>query len=160
MLNSSLGSATHSAVKDVGPPRWTRWLRNDPVTMAWRLTGDKHANRFHTAIQRLVLLAWGNLDSFTCLKNKVVILDLQGQFTFQNEEELACMDVGVSDLTCSSGHEFLDDAEVWRFNEVPTIAISSVLSTPLVVFSRFYAYYFCRHEIFSQTPTSLTTEFR
>jgi hypothetical protein len=93
--------------------------------MAWKLTGDKHANRFHTAIQRLVPLGWGNLDSFTCLKNKVVILDLQGQFTFQNEEELACMDVGVPDLNCSSGHEFLDDAEVWRFNEVPTIGISS-----------------------------------
>ena len=107
-----------------------------------------------------MLLAWGNLNSFTCLKNKVMILDLQGQFTFQNEEKLACMDVGVSDLTCSSGHEFLDDAEVWRSNEVATIAISSVLSTPLVMFDRFYVYYFCRHEISAQTTTALTAEFR
>jgi hypothetical protein len=40
-------------------------LRSDPVTTACRLTGDDHANRLCASIQRLMLLAWGNLDSFT-----------------------------------------------------------------------------------------------
>ncbi len=68
-------------------------LPNDPVTMAWRLTGHDHADRIRTSIQRLMQLAWRNLDAFTCLKNKVMMVDFQGQFTFQNKEELACMDV-------------------------------------------------------------------
>jgi len=38
-------------------------------------------------------LAGGNLDSFTRPKNKMMIFDFQGQFTFQNEEELPCLDV-------------------------------------------------------------------
>jgi len=45
----------------------------------------------------------------------------------------------MSGLTCVGGHEFFDNAEVWRFNEVPAIAVSSVRSTPIVVFGRFRA---------------------
>jgi len=125
--------------------------------MARRLTGDDHADRICTSIQRLMLLAWGNLESLAWVKNKVMVFDFQSQFTFQNQEELARTDVPVSDLTCASGHEFLDNAEVWRFNQVPAIAVSSVLSAPLVMFGRFYADYFCWHGSFSQKPNCLTT---
>ena len=68
-------------------------LCNDPVTVAKRLTGDDHRRRIRASIRRLMQLAWGNLDAFTCLKNKLVMSDFQRQFTFQNKKELACMDV-------------------------------------------------------------------
>jgi|SRR5580704_7570379 hypothetical protein len=102
--------------------------------MAWRLTGDDHPHRMRTFIQSLMPLAWGNLDSFTCFKNKVMMFDVHGQLAFENEEELARMDVGMSSLTCTGGHEFFDNAEVWRLDEVPAIAVSSLLSAPFVVF--------------------------
>ena len=53
----------------------------------------------------------------------------------------------MSGLTCVSGHEFFDNSEVWRSNEVPAIAVSSVLSTPIVVFGRFRADFLCRHGV-------------
>jgi hypothetical protein len=102
--------------------------------MAWRLTGDDHPHRMRTFIQRLMPLACDNLDSFACFKNKVMMFDFQGQLTFKNEKELARMDVGMSSLTRAGGHEFFNNAEVWRFDEVPAITVSSLLSTPFVVF--------------------------
>jgi hypothetical protein len=102
--------------------------------MAWRLTGDDHPDRILASIHSLMRLAWDNLDSFTCFKHKVTMFDFDGQVTFENIEELACMDVGMSGLTCASGHEFFDNAEVWRLDEVPAIAVSSLLSAPFVVF--------------------------
>jgi hypothetical protein len=79
-------------------------------------------------------LAWANLDAFTCFKNKVMMFDFQSQLTFENEEELARMDVGMSSLTRAGGHELFDNAQVWRFDEMPAIAVNSLLSTPFVVF--------------------------
>ncbi len=102
--------------------------------MAWRLTGDDHPHRMRTFIQSLMLLAWENLESFTCFKNKVMMFDFQGQLTFENEEELACMDMGMPSLTRVGGHEFFDNAQVWRFDEVPAITVNSMLSAPFVVF--------------------------
>jgi hypothetical protein len=53
----------------------------------------------------------------------------------------------MSGLTCVGGREFFDNAEVWRFNEVPAIAVSSVLSTPIVALGRFRADFLCRHGV-------------
>src|ERR1700733_10190894 len=106
--------------------------------MARRLTGDDHANGICTSVQRLMLLAWGNLESFICVKNKVMIFDFQGQLPFQHVEELTCMDVRMSGLACSGGHTILDGAEVWCFDEVPAIAVSSPLPAPFVMFGRCY----------------------
>ena len=53
----------------------------------------------------------------------------------------------MSVLTCVGGHEFFHNAEVWRFNEVPPIAVSSVLATPIVVFVRFRADFLCRYGV-------------
>jgi hypothetical protein len=87
-----------------------------------------------TFIQSLMPLAWENLDSFACLKNKIMMFDFQSQLTFENEKELVRMDVRMSSLTRAGGHEFFDDAEVWRLDEVPAVAVSSLLSTPFVAF--------------------------
>jgi hypothetical protein len=35
----------------------------------------------------------GNLNSFDCMKDKVMIFDFYGEFAFQNVEKLAHMDV-------------------------------------------------------------------
>lgn len=113
--------------------------------MAWRLTGDDHANRLCASIQRLMLLAWGNLDSFMRVKDKMMMFDFQGQLPFQNVEELACMDVRMSGLACAGRHEFFDNAEVRCFDEMPAVAVSSLLPAPFVMFSRCCADYFCRH---------------
>jgi hypothetical protein len=102
--------------------------------MAWRLTGDDHPHGMRTFIQRLMPLAWADLDAFPCFKNKIMMFDFQRQLALENEEELARMDVGMSSLTRAGGHEFFDNAEVWRFDEVPAIAVSSLQSTPFVVF--------------------------
>jgi hypothetical protein len=115
-------------------PQSAPMLRGDPVTMAWWLTGDDHPERMRTFIQSLMPLARDNLDSFARFKRKVVIFDFQDQLTFENEEELARTNVGMSNLTRACGHEFFDNAEVWRLDEVPAIAIRSVRSTPFVVF--------------------------
>jgi hypothetical protein len=40
-----------------------------------------------------MLLARGDFESFTSLKNKIVMLDFEGQFSLQHEEELTCMNV-------------------------------------------------------------------
>jgi hypothetical protein len=113
--------------------------------MAWWLTGDDHANRIFALIQRLMLLASGNFDSFMRVKDKMMMFDFQGQLPFQNVEELACMDVRMSGLTCAGWHKFFDNAEVWRFDEVPAVAVSSLLPAPSVMFGRCYADYVCRH---------------
>jgi hypothetical protein len=97
-----------------------------------------------------MLLAWRDLDPFPCLKHEVMTLNFQGQLTFQDEEELPGMDVGVADLTCTGRHELLDNAEFWRFNKVPAVAVISVRAAPLVMFSRLSAYDSCRHEDYRQ----------
>jgi len=61
--------------------------------MTRRLTGYDHAHRSRASIQSLMLLARRNLDPFTRLKNEMVVFNFQRQFTLQNEEELARMDV-------------------------------------------------------------------
>jgi len=113
--------------------------------MAWRLTGDDHANRLGASIQRLMLLAWGNLDSFMRVKDKMMMFDFQGQLPFQNVEELACADVRMSGLACAGRHEFFDNAEVRCFDEMPAAAVGSLLAAPFVMLSRCCADYFCRH---------------
>ena len=73
-------------------------------------------------------------------------LNFQGQLAFENEEELPGMKVRVSNLICTGSHELFDDAEFWRFNKVPVIAVNSARAAPRVMFCRFGAYYLCKPE--------------
>jgi hypothetical protein len=70
----------------------------DAIAVAGRLTGDDDADGARTFVQRLMLLAGGDLDSISFLKDEVVMLDLHGQFAFENVEELARVDVGMADF--------------------------------------------------------------
>ncbi|MGC1902841.1 MAG: hypothetical protein WA715_03385 [Candidatus Acidiferrum sp.] len=85
------------------PKFGTAGLRSDPVTVAWKLTGDDHPHPVHTSVPCLMLLARRNLDSFTDMKNEVVMFDFEGQFAFQHVEELACMVVCMAAFTCARG---------------------------------------------------------
>jgi hypothetical protein len=92
-----------------------------------------------------MLLTWGNLYSFMRVKDKMMMFDFQGQLPFQNVEELACTDMRMSGFACAGRHEFFDNAEVSCFDQVPTVAVSSLLPAPFVVFSQNCADYFCKH---------------
>ncbi len=59
-----------------------------------------------------------------------MVFDLEGQFSAQTVEELACMDVMMPYFAAAGRHSFFDDAELRLFDQVPTIAIWS----PGVVF--------------------------
>jgi len=50
--------------------------------MTWGLTGDNHAKRTRSFIQRLMMLSGGNLDSLTGKNNKVMTFDLKRQLAF------------------------------------------------------------------------------
>ena len=49
-------------------------------------------------------LAGRNLDSLAFLKNEEVVLNIHGQFAFENVEELARVDVGMADLAGPGRH--------------------------------------------------------
>jgi hypothetical protein len=51
----------------------------------------------------------------------------------------------MSGLACAGRHEFFDNAEVRCFDEMPAVAVGSLLAAPFVMFSRSCADYFCRH---------------
>jgi hypothetical protein len=68
-------------------------LGNDPVAMTWRLAGDNHTDRICTQVQRLMLLASRNLDSFASSKNKQTMFGFKSQLTIKNVEKLPCMDM-------------------------------------------------------------------
>jgi hypothetical protein len=50
------------------------------------------------------------------MKNKVMMLYFEGQFSFEHEEKLTCMDVGMPGLAGAGRHELFDDAEFRRFD--------------------------------------------
>jgi hypothetical protein len=92
-----------------------------------------------------MLLAGGDFESFPGMKKKIVMLYFEGQFSFEHEEKLTGMHVGVPGLAGVGRHEFFDDAEFWRFYEVPAVAVGALRASPFVVFGGFYADGLCRH---------------
>ena len=83
--------------------------------MAWGLAGDQDARGLGASIDGLMFLAGGDFQPFTGLENQVMMLDFEGEFSFENEEKLACVDVKMSGLTGAGRHELFDDAELRRF---------------------------------------------
>ena len=90
-------------------------------------------------------LAWRYFESFTGLKDKVVMLYLEGQFSFEDVEKLARVDVEVTDFAGAGRHEFFDDAESGSLDEVPAVAVGFLWASPLIVFRGFCADNLCRH---------------
>ena len=90
-------------------------------------------------------LAWRDLESFPGLKNKVMMLDLESQFSFEDVEKLARVDVGVPGFAGAGRHELFDDAEFGSLDKVPAVAVGSLWASPLVVFGGFCVDDLCRH---------------
>jgi hypothetical protein len=90
-------------------------------------------------------LAGRDFESFSGLKNKVVVFDFEGQLSFEDVEELTGMDVGVADFAGAGRHELFDDAEFGSLDQVPAVAIGSLQASPSVVFGRFCADDLCGH---------------
>jgi hypothetical protein len=76
-----------------------------------------------------------DLEPIPSAKNEIMMVDFQRQFAFKNQEELASMKVRMSRLARARGHQLFDHAEVRRLDQVPAIAVCSVRTSPLVMFS-------------------------
>jgi hypothetical protein len=92
-------------------------------------------------------LARRDFEAFSRLKNKVVMFDFEGEFSFQHKEKLACVDVGVTSLAGAGRHEFFDDAELRCFDEMPTVTVVSLWPSPFVMVGGFCTNDLCWHEV-------------
>jgi hypothetical protein len=86
-----------------------------------------------------MLLAGRDFESFAGVKDEVVMLYLESEFSFQHKKELARVTVGVANLAGAGRHDLFDDAELGRFDEVPTVAVGVLWASPFVVFGGFCA---------------------
>ena len=86
-----------------------------------------------------MLLAAGDFESFPGVNQEVMMLYFEGEFSFENEEKLACVNVGVANLAGAGEHELFDDAEFGCFDKVPTVAVRCLRASPFVVFGGFCA---------------------
>jgi hypothetical protein len=70
-----------------------------------------------------MLLARGDFESFASVEHEALVIDFEGEFSFEDEEELASVNVGVANLAGAGWHEFFDDAEGGSFDEMPAVAV-------------------------------------
>jgi hypothetical protein len=102
--------------------------------VAWGLACDEHAYRSRTSIECLMRLAWSDFDALPSLKDEGLAFDFEGQNSIEDVEELPRMKVIVAKLACAGWHEFFDDTEVGRPDQMPAVAVGSKIAAPLVVF--------------------------
>ena len=102
--------------------------------MAWGLAGNQHAHGLGAAIECLVMLAWRDFNAFAGFEDEVVLLDFESEFSFEDEEELACAKVAVAGLAGARWHELFDDAKFGSLSQVPAVAVCPLWASPLVVF--------------------------
>ena len=67
------------------------------------------------------------------------MFDFEGEFSFEDEEELARVRVEVPGFAGAGRHELFDDAEFGSFYEVPAVAVGSLRASPLIVLGGFGA---------------------
>jgi hypothetical protein len=115
------------------------WLRHDPVSVTWGLASDEHSHRGGIPIDCLMLLAGSNLESFPRVKDEVVVLYFECEFSFEDEEKLTRVNVRMPCLAGVGRHEFFDDTEFGCFDEVPAVAVGCLRASPLVMLGRFCA---------------------
>jgi hypothetical protein len=127
-----------------------RSLGVDPVAVAWGLTGYEHSDGGGTSIDCLMLPAGRDLKSFAGVKDEVVMLDLEGELSFQDEEKLTRVEMRMAGLAGAGRHEFFNDAELGCFDEVPAVAVGCLGASPLVVLGRFCADDLCGQSTFPE----------
>jgi len=74
-----------------------------------------------------------------------MMLDFEGQFSFEDEEKLTRVDVKMTGLTGAGRHELFDDAEFGRFDQVPTVTVGPLRASPPVMLCGFCAGDSCWH---------------
>ena len=79
------------------------------------------------------------------MKYKFAIFYLNGQFTFQNVEELMRMMMRMPCFTRTGRHELFDNTQMRCIDEAPAVAIGSARSSPFVMFCRLDADDLCNH---------------
>src|SRR5258708_33856473 len=99
------------------------WLGDGAIAVAWGLAGDEEAGGGCASVDGLMLLAGGDFEAFAGVEDDVVVVDFEGEFSFDDVEELMGVDVGVTGFGCAGGHELFDDAEFGRTDEVPAVAV-------------------------------------
>jgi hypothetical protein len=92
-----------------------------------------------------MLLAGGDLEAFAGVEDEVVLVDFESKFSFEDVEELARVDVGVTDFAGAGRHSLFDDAESGGSDEMPAVAVGALWASPLVVFGGFCADGLSRH---------------
>jgi hypothetical protein len=86
-----------------------------------------------------MLLAWRDLESFSGVEDEVMMLYFQSEFSFEHQEKLTGVDVGVPGLAGAWRHELFDDTEVGSFDEVPAVAVGALWASPFVMLGGFCA---------------------
>lgn len=99
------------------------------------LTGDEKEDGCGASVDRLMMLARCYLDAFAGAKRVVVVVHLERKFAIEHIEELAGVVVMVAGFAGAGWHPLFDDAELWRAEEVPAVA----LAAPGIVIGRFDA---------------------
>jgi hypothetical protein len=86
-----------------------------------------------------MVLAGRDLESFSGVNDEVMMLYFESEFSFEHEEELACVNVGVPGLAGVWRHELFDDAELGSFDEMPAVAVGALWASPFVMLGGFCA---------------------
>ena len=68
-----------------------------------------------------------------------MVLYFEGEFAFEDEEKLTCVDMGVTCLAGVWRHELFDDAEFGRLDEMPAVTVGALRASPLIMFGGFCA---------------------
>ena len=118
--------------------------------MTWGLAGDEHSHGGGASIDCLMLLAGRDFESFACVQDKVVKFDFECEFSFEHEEELVSVNVGVTGFAGARRHELFDHTEFGRFDEVPTVAVGCLRASPFVVLGGFCADDLCGQSAFPE----------
>jgi hypothetical protein len=98
------------------------------------LADDQYPQRVGASIHCLMLLAGRDFEPFAGVNHEVMMLYFECEFSFQYEEKLPCVNMGVANLAGAGWHELFDDAEFGCFDEVPTVAVRCLRASPFVVF--------------------------
>ncbi len=80
------------------------WLGDGAIAVAWGLAGDEEAGGGCASVDGLMLLAGGDFDAFAGVEDDVVVVDFEGEFSFEDVEELMGVDVGVAGLAGVGWH--------------------------------------------------------
>src|SRR5215475_5540803 len=97
------------------------------------LAGDEDAKCSCATVHRLMLLAGRDLDAFPGAGDELMVLDLHGQFTLEDVEELPGALVMVACFAGAWGHQLVDDVEFGRADDIPAVTVAVVRTAPFVV---------------------------